>query len=605
MLTLANPAGLWALLGIPAVLAIHFLQRQAKNLPISTLFLLEKTQRESISGRRFDRLMNSVPLWMQLLAVLLLAWVLSEPRYQKARSTQRVAVVLDGSASMSVFREELKEELLEVLPDLQGPASVLELVVMESGSLHQRLYGGDSIEDAVAALDEWNPSDGVIDPTPAIRIARSLVAREGIVVFATDTPREGLPFEARLLSVGDKIENVGITGIRFENKEGALVWNAVVRNYSDSTVSRTWSLRFPDGNRSEPKSFEIGAGALVSLQAAFPKERERAVLELSPDRFTLDDAVPIVPPAPKRLSLFSATSPEFEKLAERMVHSLENVEPTNDAASADLSLVAYDPLDPGLPDGNAAVFVNDTTKPGAYLKGGIVAEAHALVAGLNWQSLLVRESIQLERLTTDDVVLWQERRPLIFLREVPATEERPASRQLCFNFDLRRSNALRQPAFIVCLHRFTESIRQEKVAAVRENLESGQPIEIAANGNSAEPVLMRRLELDGEESETTEFKAADLVRFKAPKTPCFIRVRQGENELLDASVFFADTREADFSACAEDSTVDEVTAGVVERHTEEDHWWRAWILLLVAALGVSWYFTKDGPAEPKAVEKPA
>ena len=49
---LTNPLGLLALLGIPAVLAIHFLQRKAVELPVSTLFLLERTQREAASGRR-------------------------------------------------------------------------------------------------------------------------------------------------------------------------------------------------------------------------------------------------------------------------------------------------------------------------------------------------------------------------------------------------------------------------------------------------------------------------------------------------------------------------------------------------------------------------
>ena len=35
-----------------------------------------------------------------LLAVLLLAWFLAEPRFQKSGSVQRIAVVLDSSASM-------------------------------------------------------------------------------------------------------------------------------------------------------------------------------------------------------------------------------------------------------------------------------------------------------------------------------------------------------------------------------------------------------------------------------------------------------------------------------------------------------------------------
>src|SRR6476620_10740548 len=125
MITLANPYGLWALIGLPVVIAIHFLQRKSVILPVSTLFLLEKTQRESASGRRFDRLMNSVPLWMQLLAILLLAWFLCEPRYQKPRSTQRIAIVLDSSASMAVFKERMLQVLAQKLPPLKGPATAM------------------------------------------------------------------------------------------------------------------------------------------------------------------------------------------------------------------------------------------------------------------------------------------------------------------------------------------------------------------------------------------------------------------------------------------------------------------------------------------------
>ena len=117
---LTNPLGLLALLGIPAVLAIHFLQRKAVELPVSTLFLLERTQREAASGRRFDRLIPSIPLWMQLLAVLLLTWFLVEPRYPKAGSVQRLAVVLDSSASMGVFKNEAIARIEAALPKLKG-----------------------------------------------------------------------------------------------------------------------------------------------------------------------------------------------------------------------------------------------------------------------------------------------------------------------------------------------------------------------------------------------------------------------------------------------------------------------------------------------------
>ena len=600
MITLANPAGLWALLGIPAVLAIHFLQRQAVVLPVSTLFLLEKTQRESASGRRFDRLMNSVPLWMQLLGVLLLAWILAEPRYQKARSTQRIGIVLDSSASMSVFKEDLIESLTEALPDLKGPATHLELTILDSNPSKERLYSGASIENAMAVMQTWQPQSGLIDPSPALRIARSLVGKEGILIYATDTPVDTPPYDTRLLSVGEKVDNVGVTGVRFSRKEGADVWNAVVRNYGPEPTSRTWQLRFPDGTASEPKSFDVQPGGLVSLQGALPAGKERANFVLSEDRFTLDDTVPMVRPKPKTIALYSATSPEFSKLAARMIRSLEAIESVNDSSVADFSLVSYDPLDPVLPRGDAAVFVNDGTRAGAYLKGGIVAEPHPLVDGLNWQSLLVRESIQLERSPTDDVLLWQGERPLIFLREIKDENGRLEGTQLCFNFDLRLSNADQQPAFIVCLHRFIEEIRQSKVAEVRDNLETGQPIELAAEtlqGDGSVPALrVTHDSITGEAISSRSVPASSLVKFSAPGTPGFLRVAQGDQPLLEAALYFADTREADFSQCAPANTLSDARSEAIQRHTQEDHWWRAWVLLLLVALIISWHFSKSGPA---------
>jgi len=576
LFTLANPLGLLALLGIPAVLAIHFLQRKAIELPVSTLFLLERTQRDAASGRRLDRIIPSVPLWMQLLAVLLLAWFLAEPRFQKSGSVQRIAVVLDSSASMGVFKNEALTRLAAELPTLQGPASTLELTVMESAPGRPRLYAGSSVEDLKVALEKWQPLDGLNDPSQALRLGRSLVSREGTVIYLTDTPVESLPFDAKLISVGDVIENVGFTGVTFATEEGALVWRALVRNYGKTDADRTWSMMTSSGN-TEPRALHLAAGSLVTLQAAFPKDAKNVRIALSPDRFTLDDTLPIVAPAPKTLALFTATSPAFADLTTKLLRSLDAAVPTNDAATADLSISSYDPLDPVLPSGNSIVFVEDSTRTGAYLKGGIVAEASPLMDGLNWQSLLVRETIELDRSPTDTVLLWQEKRPLIFLRE------HEGKRRLCFNFDLRLSNAGNQPAFIVLLHRFAEAIRDAKVAPTSAILETGQPIKVTAAPDI--PLKITATGLDG--------KAIPVapVSNSAPLVPGFLTVKQNEDNLLDAAVFFADTREADFGACGKSDITEAPNQSTIERHTRPDPLWRVWILVLLAALLVSWKFT--------------
>ncbi len=593
---LANPLGLLALLGIPAVLAIHFLQRKAVELPVSTLFLLERTQRDAASGRRFDRIIPSIPLWMQLLAVLLLTWFLVEPRYQKSGSVQRIAIVLDSSASMSVFKNEALAKIAAHLPKLQGSAATLEMTVLESVQNRPRLYTGSSIDELKSALDQWNPRDGLTDPSSSLRLARSLVSTEGTVVYLTDTPSAtALPFDAKLISVGSPIDNVGFTGITFANEQGTLIWRALVRNYGSSSSQRTWSLASDQGI-TEPRPFTIDAGALVTLQAAYPADAKNVRLVLSADRFPLDDALPLVAPQPKPLNLFTATSPAFASLTEKLLNSLDATVPVNDAASADLAIASYDPLDPVLPPGNSITFVEDATSAGAYLRGGIIAEAHPLLDGLNWQSLLVRETIELDRTKQDLVLLWQEKRPLIFLRETPATPEKPAARQLCFNFDLRLSNAATQPAFIVLLHRFAETIRAAKIAAVSENLETNQPVQITARPN--EQLQLVQTDPAGK----PVFQSILLNQqstISTPSDPGFLTISQNNQPLLTASLHFADTREADFSPCAPaDDLTKSNSKAIQERHTAPDPLWQVWLIALLAALLISWKFVSKRVSQP-------
>jgi hypothetical protein len=402
------------------------------------------------------------------------------------------------------------------------------------------------------------------------------MSREGTVIYLTDTPADALPFDAKLLAVGEAIDNVGFTGVSFTTEERTLIWRAMVRNYGDSAVEREWSIQTSTGSTT-PRSFQLAPGALITLQSAFPKDAQNVRIVLSGDRFPTDDVLPIVAPMPKSLAIFTATSPAFAGLTEKLLRSLDAAVPTSNFASADLLISSYDPLDPVLPPGNSVIFVEDSTRAGAYLKGGIVAEPHPWLDGLNWQALLARETIELDRLPSDSVLLWQDKRPLIFLRESGA------NRQLCFNFDLRLSNAVNQPAFIVLLHRFAESIRERKVAPTSANLETGQPIQITTAPEI--PLEIAAIDLAGKPVPLS------TVTQNAPRVPGFLTAKQNDTTLLNAAVFFADTREADFRNCGKSETVSAPNPATIERHTQQDPWWRVWILLLIAALLVSWKFS--------------
>ncbi len=589
MPTFANPAGLWALLGIPAVILIHFLQRKAQMIPVSTLFLLEKTHREASSGRHIDRLTQSVPLWMQLLSVILLSWLLIEPRYPVARSTQRIAVVLDSSASMMVSKDRLIAAMARELPDLQGFASEVEYTVLESTPGKPRMYAGKSLDELLRAMQAWQPASGTTDPTLALRLGRSLVSRDGILIYATDTPTEKLPFEAISLSVGEVIDNVGFTGLSFETKNGDVVWRATLQNYSENNTTRRWQADGDNGSTSSPKDIALPARSVVTLQSSFPRNANRVEIRLSSDEFPIDDTMRLVRPQPKQLKLCSSAS--LDELSKKLLRSIDQLV-TGSAMDADIALVSYDPLDPTPSVGHAVMFVNDGTQGGQYLAGGIIAEKHPLMDGLNWQSLLVRETIPLEIRRNDQVLLRQDQRPLILLREVPAEAERPASQQLMFNFDPRLSNIDNQPAMIVMLLRFIEQIRERKVAASQENLEISQPIRLATSTPiTASPVQLLELNKSGETIRTTVVDAR--MPLTSPDTPGYFRYRQQDQILMETATHFADTREADFRLCGELNQLADAKKISIEAHSTGDPYWHLWVLLLVALLLISWFFTRE------------
>ena len=595
---LTNPLGLLALLGIPAVLLIHFLQRQAQVIPVSTLFLLEQTQRESTSGRRFDRLTSSIPLWLQLLMVLLLTWLLVEPRYKSKTSTQQVAIVLDSSASMSVFQKELQETLAQEFPNLKGPATKLQIYLLTSDPDQPLLYSGDKADEALTVLENWTPTAGAIDPNAALRLARSRIRSEGLLIYVTDNlERTELPFDAQLLAIGKPTANLGFTGLSFS--EDGQSWQATVRNYSDKEASRGWQVLFPDGSLSEKKELTLSSDGITTLTGSFPTGADYVTVILDPDAFTLDDQLPIINPQPKTLAISSELPPKFKDFQKRFLSFFPNLESA--ATTNDLTLSAYDPLLPIIPETHSIITINETARSRKFLSGGLIAEPHPLTQGLNWQALQSRETIPFPLTASDKVLLWQGQRPLIALREVLATEGELNSapkQHLIFNFDLSLSNALKLPSTVILLHRFTNGLREQKLAFEALNTETNQELTFARAPSQA--LTFQHPTADGQVV-TTEKPANEVLH--APSLPGYFKITQGATTLLKSACHFADTREADLRNAEAQNELTLFTASAIDQNTTEDKWWPLWVFAILAALLAAWHFTKaKAPEEPTTAQ---
>jgi len=295
---------------------------------------------------------------------------------------------------------------------------------------------------------------------------------------------------------------------------------------------------------------------------------------LDEDALPLDDRLPIVRPQPKKitasLQTMAANSRVYHML-ERLAQSLPGVVTVaGGMVPPDVSFVSFEPLKGSAPETPGLLMIEDTTEPGGYLDGLLVAGDNPLNEGLNWQSLIVQESLKITQKENDEVLLWSGERPLILLRRVPG------GRQMVFNFDPMKSNLGKLPSFVVLVNRFLEEERARKIAPEQLNVDTLQPVRLTAKPDSP-------LELVTSLDDKATGKTIQ-ANFDAPANPGFFQVRQEDGSLLTGAAQFNDGREADLSVASSADTIANGTRQLALRNSEDDpyrHLWIAGILGLV------------------------
>jgi Mg-chelatase subunit ChlD len=96
-----NPAALFFLLGIPAVIILHLLKIRRRQALVSSTFLWTDSLRDQQASAPFRRLKPNLLLLLQILAILLLALTLARPvRTVLVPGYARTVFIVDVSASM-------------------------------------------------------------------------------------------------------------------------------------------------------------------------------------------------------------------------------------------------------------------------------------------------------------------------------------------------------------------------------------------------------------------------------------------------------------------------------------------------------------------------
>jgi hypothetical protein len=600
----ANPAGLWVLLGVPAVVAIHFLQQRARIVNTSTWFLIEQLAPDSARGRTWDRLRTSRAFWLQLFAVILAAWVLVEPRWIRAESAQTVVIVLDASASMDAFRAPAIAAAERELGISDGLAARTTWVIMTTDPRQPALYRGERRGDAVQALARWQPALGVHDPGSALRLGRTLAGAAGRSLFITDR-RAKSPADQRTVGVGHAIENVGFAGATIASEHGRVTWRALIKNHGTMAQRRTWQLD-PGGTPARAESIELAPGALTEISGQFSPGIERVTVGLSDDGFALDNRLPLILPRPKPLSVSVEGSDDAAEFFRKLAGAIDGVTVTTGDAPATLRLARLDAAAvAGEPRGGIFWAPADLRAQAPVLTDPVTPERDPLVAGLNWQGWLGTGPSGFVPAPGDVTLLWHGRWPLVFLRSPAAaassvafgTSIQPsASRKLMLAFDWATSNAARLPATVLLARRFLEAERDV------------QRVEYAANFDCSSALAISGVPVDGDFTlvfeasargsippEVVAIPAAQRSELRAPTRAGFFTVRRNDDVLVRGAAQFADARQGDFRAA--ERFVNEVRSerkSAIERNTMADPFVIWWLVLLAAAVLWSWWPGRAG-----------
>lgn len=577
-LVFLNMAGAWALLGVPALVLIHCLRVRAREIRIPAIFLVEKRE-EAAAGTKFARWRPSPLFWVQLAAILLLAFLLMAPRLITSDTRREVALVVDASVSMRAFRDEAVAAADRLAGKLERDAARTHWLLASTDTGAPPLYVGEDRAAMLRALSGYTPSLGAHDFTEALVSARRGLGAGGRVVLLTDHDMPAVPGGAELVAAGRPVANVGFSGGVFS---GPRRWRALVTNHSDSVETRRWWLEYAGDQRTEPREIILDPRGSVTLDGVAPAEAFTVLL--SPDAFAPDDRLPLVVPTPKPLAWRCAAPESLARIVLPALLALDNAAPAPAGGASDIDLVCVKSRDPAPGSGRARIlFLDSEGEKTAPSKSPCFAPApHPLTDGLAW-GLVPSVGENSFALRPDDRVLVRSgERPLVFLGRTGGTDE------LIFNYDPRAVFAGEKlPAAAVLIRRFAETARAAKDAPEALNTDCRAPLPTPPGAGA--------LAIRDAAGKLAPVAAGAVLR--APAEPGHFAVLRGDTVKITGAAALADAREADLSGA---SSVEKLLAPDDARMRGEvtlDPLTLAGALALLALLLVSWRLAASRHAE--------
>jgi len=609
-----TPLGLLALLGIPAIVAIHLFRRRFPVRPVAGLFLWQIVRKTPEGGGRITKLPITTSLILECLAALALALILAGARLSPAGVSQHLVVLLDDSASMAAVNtngESARDRAVRrVLGEIDRLATAARITIVQSGERPSILSGPAVLAvEARAALAAWRPDAQHHSMALGIRLARELAGRTGKLMVVSDVPPgpRGEPhFEGGLwVSLGEAVVNVGITAAQRTNvpdeNRGAV--SLTLTNNADAPVRRQLSVqdagqyvgqtfRFASTGRPEGLPYEgvvrevdVPKG-VSSLTLPIPAGLPAVRVGLSDDGLRRDNDVMLAEPRPQIVAIENHLPDGRGRSAlEKALGALAGV---THAQAGHLAFVDAADIDQVRPAGVWTVAFGRAParwiaagNPKDYIGPFVLEKRHPLLLGMTLGGVVWAGAVPLAAEAVRPLVSTGDQ-VLVAVAAAPAGT-RPGT-AILLNLDLDRTNLVRSPDWPILISNLIEMRRLSLPGPERWNYRSGEWVRVRLDRDPKGPLRYRCGNVE------RALPAGRQLEFIAPSPGGLLQILEGDTVLFEIGVNFLDETETRLGnqLTADAGALSDVTGLRAESGAASDPLF--WVLLVIggAALLTNW-----------------
>lgn len=379
---LTAPAGLYLLLAIPVVVLLHLFRRERRRRSVSSILLWQEIRDQS-SRRIRPKLLRSINLLLQVLAIAAAALVLSDPVLASSavEGPQRLILLIDRSASMGVAEGSLsrmdlaKNRLRERMSSARRDTEMMIVSMGEYPRIEQPFTTDQTV--LLDTLRRITATDERAELSRSVEFVTALgggSANTGVALFtdgAFDAAEFALP-TVELYRVGSVQPNTGITRFELRRADAAIEALLEIANYAPEARTVTVRLDRDDAAVAE-QTIELAADASQLIAMSIRGQHGIAIsatLTDANDALAADDrAVVIINQSePVRVQLVTPGNFFLQTALDVLPDvSVTSVDTYDAALSSDV--VVFDSVATPAVDSGSVLVVNTALQDGPFTPG--------------------------------------------------------------------------------------------------------------------------------------------------------------------------------------------------------------------------------------------